>query len=62
MSNPNKTEELAIAKEQYDKEVSIVSECCGAGTKGDYMFCEDCGEHITGEYEISFEDWLEENK
>jgi hypothetical protein len=21
------------------------SECCGAGTYGDFMICEDCGEH-----------------
>jgi hypothetical protein len=21
------------------------SECCGAGTYGDFMICEECGEH-----------------
>jgi len=27
------------------------SNCCGAGTTGDYMICEDCGEHCSDEEE-----------
>jgi len=34
---------------------NIISECCGAGTYGDYMICEDCKEHCTGE-EVKQED------
>ncbi len=26
-----------------------LSSCCGAGTYDDYMFCEDCKEHCSGE-------------
>jgi len=60
MSQPNKEAELAEAKEKYDREVPIVSECCGAGTHGDVMLCESCQEHVTGEREISFEEFLDE--
>lgn len=30
------------AREFPDEEIS---QCCGAGTYGDYMMCEDCKEH-----------------
>ena len=25
--------------------IELLSNCCGAGTNGDYMMCEDCHEH-----------------
>ena len=28
-----------------------ISNCCGAGTTGDYMICQDCGEHCSDEEE-----------
>lgn len=27
-----------------------ISSCCGAGTYGDHLICEDCGEHCSDEY------------
>ncbi len=35
-----------------EKESALVSECCGAGTYGDYMICQDCKEHCTGVNEV----------
>ena len=29
---------------------------------GEYMFCEDCKEHCVGEPEITFEEWVEEQR
>ena len=62
MSNPNRQAELAEAKLQYNQNVPIVSECCGTGTYGDRMLCEHCKEHVAGIREISFEEWLDEQK
>lgn len=38
---------------EQDKQIELLndikdnseSECCGAGTYGDFRICEDCGEH-----------------
>ena len=40
-------------EKQLDKEIEALNEfkgrgeskCCGAGTYGEYLICEDCGQH-----------------
>lgn len=66
MSQPNIQAELAECKIQYDKEVSMVSNCCSARTsepdKNNLAFCLDCKEHCIAEQEMTFEDWLDEQR
>jgi hypothetical protein len=38
-------EKLEALNEDVDQRGKDESECCGAGTNGDYRICEACGEH-----------------
>lgn len=66
MSKPSKKEELKIAFEKYQREVPMVSSCCGAKTTEpddqNLAKCLDCKENCVVEYEMMFDDWLTEIK
>ena len=58
MSVPSREDEIAVARETYEKEVQLVSNCCGS--KMDLDICRKCKEHTEAEPIIDFEDWLNE--
>ena len=64
MSQPSREALLAEAKELYDKEVELVSSCCGTRTTepdaDNLAKCLDCKENCIAEPALTFEDWLEE--
>lgn len=57
-----KTPVLDKALKDYEREVPLVSECCGAGTYDDYMMCEDCKEHCGTERAMTMKEWCEDKE
>ena len=66
MSEPSIKAELESAYKVWEKEVELVSSCCGAETWEMYQSklgrCSKCKENCTVEPEMPFNEWLEENK